>query len=260
MNQKKYKTDLSEAQWEKILEYIPKAKGAGRKPKYELREILNAILYITHTGCQWRMLPKDFPPYYSVYYRFRAWKIDQTWFLIHQALHQETREKSGKRPEPTGAIIDTQSVKSSPMANTRGFDGHKKVNGRKRHLVVDTLGFPLIVKIHEANLDDENQALSILQLVFFWFISLKMIWADGAYGKSNVLSNWLSVSHQCRLEIAPTLRKQGFKVVPKRWIVERTFGWFQWCRRLSIDYERLPDSAETFVYLASIKIMLKKLC
>ena len=144
--------------------------------------------------------------------------------MIHQALHQEIREEAGKKPEPTGAIIDTQSVKASPMTETRGFDGHKKVYGRKRHLVVDTLSFPLFVKVHNANLDDQIQVFSVLQSVFFWFISIKMIWADAAYNKSNDLVFWLLATHQCLIEVAPTLKANGFHVVPKRWIVERTFG------------------------------------
>lgn len=258
MDNRKYSTDTTRKQWEKASQYIHRPKQ-GRKPKYQLQEVFNAILYIVHTGCQWRLLPNDFPPYYSVYYYFNKWKKDGTWFLMHQALHQEKRIKVGKKPEPTGAIIDTQSVKVSPMAKTRGFDGHKKVNGRKRHLVVDTLGFPLFVKVYDANIDDYNQAFPVLASVFSWFVTIKMIWADGAYGKSDYLALWLFAAYQCRLEIAPTLKSKGFNVVPMRWIVERTFGWFQWSRRLSIDYERRPDTAEALIYIASIKIMLQKL-
>lgn len=222
-----------------------------------MREILNAILYVVHTGCQWALLPHDFPPWYSVYYRFNKWRKDQTWFLIHQALHQELREDAGKHPEPSAAIIDSQSVRTSKLAATRGFDGHKKVNGRKRHVAADTLGFPLAVKVHDANLPDGKQAFDVLESLFFWFASIQVIWADAAY--KGELALWLLAAHQCRLEIAPTLKEQGFKVIPKRWIIERTFGWLQWSRRLNIDYEVYPDTAETMVYLASLKIMLNRL-
>ena len=192
-----------------------------------------------------------------MYYRFNKWRKDQTWFLIHQALHQELREHVGKEPEPTAAIIDSQSVKTAKPAATRGFDGHKKVNGRKRHVAADTLGFPLAVKVHDANLSDGKQAFEVLEALFFWFISIQVIWADAAYKGEPAL--WLLAAHQCRLEIAPTLKGQGFKVIPKRWIIERTFGWLQWSRRLSMDYEVYPDTAETMVYLASLKIMLNRL-
>ena len=257
MKSRKYKTDLTDKQWAIISCYLPEQKGPGRKPKYDMREIINAILYLLHTGCQWVMIPHDFPPWYSVYYRFSRWRKDGTWFLLHQALHQELRQSEGREPEPTAAIIDSQSVKASKVAETRGFDGNKKIKGRKRHLVTDTLGFPLAVKVHDANLADGKQAFDLLNIMFFWFISVQVIWADAAY--RGALALWLLAAHQCRLEIAPTLKGQGFQPVPKRWIIERTFGWLQWSRRLSMDYEVYADTAETMVYLASIKIMLGRL-
>lgn len=258
MERQKYKTDLTDLQWEIILKYeLDKRKGAGCPKKSELRELINGMNYVVYTGCQWRLIPHDLPPWHRVYYLFRKWKKDGTWFLLHQALHQEVREKAGKQPEPTGAIIDTQSVKTSKVAESRGFDGHKKVKGRKRHLVVDTLGFPLNVTVHDANLSDSTQAFAVLQVVFFWFASIKMIWADAAY--QGELALWLLATHQCQLEISATLKGSGFQVVPKRWIIERTFGWLQWSRRLNIDYEVLSDSAETMVYIASIRIMLNRL-
>ena len=221
----RYKTDLTDKQWKLISRYIPQQKGAGRKPKYDMREILNAILYVVHTGCQWAMIPHDFPPWYSVYYRFNTWRKDQSWFLIHQALHQELREHAGKQPEPSAAIIDSQSVRTSKLAETRGFDGHKKVNGRKRHMAADTPGFPPVVQVHDADLSDSRQASDVLEALFFWFISIQVIWADAAY--KGELALWLLAVHQCRLEIAPTLKGKGFKVIPKRWIIERTFGRLQ---------------------------------
>jgi len=203
------------------------------------------------------MIPHDFPPWYSVYYRFNKWRKDQTWLIIHQALHQQLREDVGKQPEPSAAMIDSQSVKASKLAATRGFDGNKKVNGRKRHVVSDTLGFPLVVKVHDANLSDGKQAFDVLESLFFWFISIRVVRADAAYRGDPALR--LLAAHQCRLEIAPTLKGRGFQVVPERWIIERTFGWLQWSRRLNIDYEVYSDTAETMVYLASLKIMLKRL-
>ena len=257
MEPSNYSTDLSEEQWSIIKQYLPIHKGRGRRPQDSMRDILNAILYLVHTGCQWKLLPNDFPSWHRVYYFFRKWRNNQTWFLIHQALHQEVRQHHGKEPEPTGAIIDSQSVKTAQLAESRGFDGAKQVKGRKRHLIVDTLGFPLLVHVHDANLSDGKQAIKMMKELFFWFVTIKMIWADGAY--RGVFPLWLLAAHQCQTEIALTLKDSGFQVVPKRWIVERTFGWLQWERRLNWDYERYPKSAETMVYIASIRIMLKRL-
>ena len=257
MERTKYTTDLSKKQWEIIspLLIIP-SSNAGRPPKYALEEILNAILYLVHTGCQWRELPHDFPPWSSVYYYFRKYKNKQIWHLVHMSIHRDLREKSGKNPEPSAAMIDTQSVKTSQMAESRGFDGNKKIKGRKRNLVVDTMGLPLVVKVHDANLSDCKQAFSVIKILFFWFGAIKMLWADAGYRGELVTYLW--ATFLCKLEIAPTLKTKGFQVVPKRWIVERTFGWFQWDRRLIIDYERQSCTAENMVYIASIGKMLRR--
>jgi putative transposase len=256
MERAAYSTDLTDRQFEIIQKYLPLPSKIGRPRLYALREILNAIFYLVHTGCQWRELPHDFPKWASVYYYFRKWKQDETWFLIKQAIHTDLRQDQGKNAEPSAAMIDSQSVKASQMADTRGFDGNKKVKGRKRHMVTDTLGFPLIVKVHDANLSDGKQSISIFQTLFLWFASIKLVWADAAYRGD--LADYLWCAFQCRLEIAPTLKAKGFQVVPKRWIIERTFGWFQWDRRLMIDYERQAQSAETMVYIASIRKMLNR--
>lgn len=255
MERAAYATDLEDIQWNIIAPMlILSSSNAGRPAKYSLREIINSILYLVHTGCQWRELPHDFPPWPSVYYYFR--KYDHLWDSIHRTIHSSLRENLGKNPEPSAAIIDSQSVKASQMAESRGFDGNKKIKGRKRHLVVDTLGFPLVVKVHDANLSDSKQAFGIMKILFFWFASIKMIWADSAY--IGELATYLWCAFLCKLEIAPTPKAKGFQVVPVRWIVERTFGWLQWDRRLSLDYERLSLTAENMVYIASIGKMLRR--
>ena len=255
MERTQYSTDLTDKQWKVFaVFFVVFSSNVGRPAKYCLREIINAILYLVHTGCQWRELPHDFPPWSSVYYYFR--KYDLNWATIHRSLHADLREKSGRKPEPTAAIIDSQSVKTSSMAESRGIDGNKKIKGRKRHIVVDTLGFPLVVKVHDANLFDGKQAIGIIEEVFFWFANIKIIWGDAAY--KGVLSIFLMCAYFCKLEIAPTLKGKGFQVVPKRWIVERTFGWFEWDRRLSIDYERQSLTSENMVYIASIGKMLRR--
>ena len=256
MERAAYSTDLTDRQFGIIQKYLPLPSKTGRPRRYPLREILNAIFYFVHTGCQWRELPHDFPKWTSVYYYFRKWKQDETWFLVKQAIHTDLRRDQGKNAEPSAVMIDSQSVKTAQMAETRGFDGNKKVKGRKRHVVSDTLGFPLIVKVHNANLSDGKQSISIFQTLFLWFASIKTVWADAAYRGDS--ADYLWCAFQCRLEIAPTLKTKGFQVVPKRWIIERTFGWFQWDRRLIIDYERQAQSAETMVYIATIKKMLNR--
>lgn len=255
MERAAYSTDLKDVQWAIILPFLTLTSSkVGRPAKYALREIINAIFYLVHTGCQWREIPHDFPPWRSVYYYFR--KYDQLWSTIHRAAHSTLREDLGKKPEPSAAIIDSQSVKASQMAESRGFDGNKKIKGRKRHLVVDTLGFPLVVKVHDANLSDSKQAFGIMKTLFFWFVGIKKIWADSAY--IGDLVKYLFCAFSCKLEIATTPKGEGFQVVPVRWIVERTFGWLQWDRRLNIDYERLSSTAENMVYIASIGKMLRR--
>lgn len=257
MERATYSSDLTDKQWQIIepLLALPSSR-AGRPSKYNLREVINAIFYIVHTGCQWRELPHDFPKWQSVYYYFSKYKKNDRWSLIHMSIHRDLREQLGKDPEPSAAIIDSQSVKTAQMADTRGFDGHKKIKGRKRHIVVDTLGFLLVVKVHDANLSDCKQAFEIVQTLFFWFTTIKILWADAAY--RGELATYLLCAFLCELQISDTLKTKGFQVVPKRWVVERTFGWLQWDRRLMIDYERQSLTSETMVYIALIGKMLRR--
>ena len=260
INRKSYPSDLTDAQCKKLSSFLPTPQPLGRPLKWEMCLIINAIFYVVKSGCQWRMLPHDMPPWQTVYYHFRKWKADDTWLLIHQSLHEQTRRDGGKEPSPTVAIvaiIDSQSVKTTELATTRGFDGHKKVKGRKRHLVTDTTGIPLMVKVTDANVSDNQIAIELLTEVFSWYITIQLVCADAAY--RGELEDWLYLAHQCQLEIAPTLGQQGFEVVPLRWIVERTFSWFGWFRRLTLDYERYPKTAETMVYIASIYLMRNRI-
>ena len=248
-----YPTDLTNAQWENLLPYLPEPSSLGRPLKWEMRSIINAMFYIVKLGCQWRMLPHQI----TVYSHFRKWKIDGTWFMIHQALHEQTRRDVGKVPSPTVAIIDSQSVKTTELATSRGFDAHKKVKGRKRHIVTDTIGIPLGVKVTDANISDNQVAIELLTEIFSWQITIQLVCADAGYlGK---LGDWLYLTHQCQLEIAPPLGQSGFVVVPLRWIVERTFSWFGWFRRLTLDYERSAETAEVMVYIASIYLMRNRI-
>ena len=202
-----YPTDLTNAQWENLLPYLPEPSSLGRPLKWEMRSIINAMFYIVKSGCQWRMLPHQMPPWQTVYSHFRKWKIDGTWFMIHQALHEQTRRDVGKVPSPTVAIIDSQSVKTTELATSRGFDAHKKVKGRKRHIVTDTIGIPLGVKVTDANVSDNQVAIELLTEIFSWHITIQLVCADAGY--RGELGDWLYLTHQCRLEIAPPLGQSG---------------------------------------------------
>ena len=258
MQRKHYDSDLSDQEWEVICPLIPVNQEPGRKMTLKLREVLNAIFYVVRTGCQWRALPGDFPNWNSVYYHFRKWVKDGTWRALNVALCKLERQKRGRNPQPTGAVIDTQSVKTTALAGERGFDGHKRIKGHKRHILTDTVGNILDVVVHTADVADCKGAPSLIEKVVDTFPTIKKIWADGAY-KGDLIA-LVKETLGAVLEIVEREAGQkGFQVLPKRWVVERTFAWFEWYRRLSKDYERLIECSEGMVYLASIRIMLKRI-
>lgn len=253
-----YPSDLSNEAWEILKKLLPKHNGAGRPRKLDLRQIINAILYVTRTGCQWRALPKEYPKWYSVYYYFLKWSKDGTWQSINRTLRRMDRQRRERKPEPTAGIIDSQTVKTTEMGGERGYDAGKKINGRKRHIVVDTLGNILELVVHAANIQDRDGARLVLpKLDRITLDSLVKVWADGGYrGK---LITWVHDALNIVLEIVEKEPGQkGFKVLPRRWVVERTFGWLGRWRRLSKDYERTIESSEGMIYIASIGTMLKR--
>jgi len=224
----------------------------------DLREIMNALLYLSRTGCQWRLLPHDLPPWEKVYYYFSHWRDDGTWERINHELRIEVRVSIGKDPEPSAAILDSQSVKATEMSQLRGYDAGRKIKGLKRHLLVDTLGLILIVMVLTAGQQDRDGARVVLTKMQGRLPRLKKIWADGGY--AGKLVDWVKDLCGWVLEIVKRSdTAQGFEVIPHRWIVERTFGWLNRARRLSKDYERLPASAEAMVYLAMVPVMTKRL-
>ncbi len=258
-----YDSDLSDTEWKLIAPLFKREKkdGRGRPPSTPFREIVDALCYLSRTGCQWRMLPHDFPDWHFVYQWFRQWCGDETLVKINTALRKQIRIEDGRDPDPSLGIIDAQSVKSTAVAGVRGFDGGKKVTGIKRHIVVDSLGLILIAVIHSAGIHDNQGAFLVLCPMFpSAFPRLVKIMADGGYGvHGTVLRDWLLQTKGWALEIVHRIADAGFKILPHRWKVERTFAWLDKYRRLSKNYEQLSVTAEGMIYLASVRIMLKLL-
>ena len=258
MNRKPYPTDLTDLQWKLLVVILPLAALRGRKRSVDLREIVNAMLYVLRTGCAWRLLPHEFPKWQTVYYYFRIWRESEWFAVMNDHLRTQIREQEGREAQPSAAILDSQSVKTTRQGGVHGYDAGKKVNGRKRHILVDTLGLLLFVKVHAANVQDRDGAKLLFEEIKDRFPRLSLIWADGGYrGK---LIDWVGVTCLWLLQIVKRSDDAvGFQVLPRRWVVERTLAWFYGYRRLSKDYEALPETTEAWCYLAMINLMLKRL-
>ena len=281
-----YPSDVSDAEWAILAPLFPPPAHPGRPRTHALRTIVNALLSLVRSGCAWRLLPHEYPPWKTVYHYFRQWRLDGTWQRIHTCLREAERQRVGRTPRPTAGILDSQSVKTTSVGGPRGYDGGKKLNGRKRHLVVDTLGLVLQAKVHPANLQDRAAVPLVLADIDKPFPEITLVWADQGYTGSG--KTWIEEHLHGRVEIVQHPRKPrgkwvphgdltdlqtvwfsyerlpvehtGFRgVLPRRWVVERTFGWLAHSRRLSKDYERRCETSEALIYIAMIRLMVRRL-
>lgn len=255
----RYASDLKDEEWDVIAPFMPEPSHLGRPREVDLRAVMNAILYILVTGCQWRALPKDFPPRSTVQGYFYRWRDDGTWHWINNALVKRIRQTVGRKPVPSAGIIDSQSVKTTESGGPRGFDAAKRIKGRKRHIVTDTEGWLLTLLVHTADIQDNHGAVPVLRSLGRRFPTLRHIFADRVYRGQKLLDALADLGNWT-IEIVTRKQTVGtFKPEPRRWVVERTFAWLGRNRRLAKDFEATVASAEAWVMIASVQLLSRRL-
>jgi putative transposase len=259
MELQRYDTDLTDEQFAVVGPLLPWPKRMGRPPA-DLRAVLNAIFYLVRTGCQWRLLPHDFPPWSTVHTWYRRWRKDGTWEKINEALRQRVRRQAGRHPSPRSSAADSQSVKTTPQGGPKGFDSGKKVKGRKRHLWVDSMGLILAVLVTAADVHDSRAACTLFHArVWDELPRLEVVYTDTHYTAGYLDEEVFSWSPFRREVVSRPEGSEGFVKLPQRWVVERTFAWLGRSRRLSKDCERLPESSEAMIQVSMIHLMLRRL-
>lgn len=254
----RYASDVTDEEWGLIEAALPPANKLGRPRTTELRAVVNALLYMLTTGCQWRQLPKEFPPFSTVQRFFYRWRDDGVWQRINHDLLMQVREASGREASPSAGVIDSQSVKTTEAGGPRGYDAGKKIKGRKRHLLTDTIGLPVAAVVHPADIQDRDGAPLVLAAARFLYPWLRHVSADGGY-RGAKLATALDKIGRWTIDIVKRSDTAGFVVLPRRWVVERTLAWLNRNRRLAKDFEASLESALAWLFLASVKLLSRRL-